>query len=313
MHRCSWIAVLSCALTGPGERLSLAEPPTPPAADADESGHAPASELDRIQELLEAAKHLDAADAVELARQARAQATRLLLEESARLAQEQQRLERLSVGLEPRPIQIQVMMAESPVTETGRLARVIRQAGGDIIESDESQSSGVACAAILGPSSDVTNLMLQFATDGTELNVLSRPQILALDGSPAEIEVGQEVPVVSDQGTEIVASARESAGIRVSLTPTLAAEGRIQLDVSVQRTDFAQAPNANSAVSQSPAAASAAIRTIINAKSSVKVPDGRTLILALSPESEGPQGTVKEAESTAEKTLLLLLQPKQRD
>jgi Flp pilus assembly secretin CpaC len=313
MKRCSWIALLVWAFTGPGERVSLAAPPTPPGADAVESVPAPTSKFDRIQELLEAAKHLDAADDVELARQVRTQATRLLLEESARLAQEQRRLERLSVGLEPKLIQIQVTLAETSVTQTDKLARAIRQAGGDTIESDELESTGVACAAILGPSSDVTNLMLQFATDGTELNVLSRPQILVLDGSPAEIEVGQEVPVVSDQGTSIVASAREPAGIRVSLTPTLTAEGRIQLDVSVQRTEFAQAPNANSAVSPSPAAASAAIRTIINAKSSVKVPYGRTLILALPPESEGPQGTVKEAESTAEKTLLLLLQPKQRD
>jgi hypothetical protein len=163
MKCCSWIAVLACTLVASADRV-VAEPPQLPEAEA---ARAPASRLDQAEELLKAAKHLDAAGVVELARQARAQATRLVLEESARLEHEQQRVQRLSVGLEPKLIRIDVIMAESPVMLTDRLGHVIRHAGGDIIEFDEPDSSGVACAAILGPSSEVTNLMLQFASDGS--------------------------------------------------------------------------------------------------------------------------------------------------
>ena len=310
MKRCSWFAVLALALTGPGERTVLAEPPKP---DSGGSRHEPLSKFDKAQELLEAAKHFDAADDVELARQVRRQAGQLLLEESARLAQEQQRLERLSLALDLVPIVVQALIAESQHLPRDEMVRVIREAGGTPLDSESFESASGDMAAILGRSSDASDLMRKLSAVDNELVIVSRPQVMALDGTAAEIQVGESRRIIqgvhlSDQNAPVPEYADEEVGIRMSITPTLASENRIQLDLTAEKSEFLEQETPLFTDPASGKTITAPIKSIKSVQTSAKVPEGRVLFLAVDLEPNAASAPAGERETRP--TLLLMLQPR---
>jgi Flp pilus assembly secretin CpaC len=316
MIRCSWIAVLAWALTGPSERGVLAEPSKPPEADDGESAHAARSRLDQVEELLEAAKHLEAADAGELARQARAQAARLLLEESARLAQDQKRLESLSVGLEPVPITIQATIVETRQLAQHELIRLIEQSGGTPLNSHSFESPGASIAAILGPSSDGSDLLRALSSADTGLQILSRPLILTLEGNLAEIQIGETRRVIrgvhlADRNTPVPEYTDEDAGIRMSITPTIVSENRIQLDLCVEQSEFLGQEIPIFKDPTSGKTISSPVKDILKAETTTMVPDGGVLLLAL--DRQMSAGNATSDDSGIRPALLLMLRPKTRD
>jgi hypothetical protein len=314
MYRCSWIAVLAWVITGPAERVVLAESPLPPEADAGESVSAPASKLDQVQQLLEAAKHLDAADDVELARQVRRKAGQLLLEESDRLTQEQRRHDSLSLALDPHPIIVQALIAETQDLPRDALVRVIQQAGGRPVSSESFDSNAGDIAAILGPSTTGNDLLraLQKVVDG--LAVVSRPQVMTLDGTPAEIQIGETRRIiqgvkVSDQGVSVPEYADEEAGIRMSIIPTITSENQIQLELAAEKSEFMEQEVPIFTDPASGKTITTPIKSIKTMQTSVKVPDGRVLLLSV--DLEPNAANAQRGEHETRPTLLLLLEPRQ--
>jgi hypothetical protein len=312
MNRCSWIAVLACGLIGSADRVVAAESPQPLESDAGDSAHALTSKLDQAEELLEAARHLDAADAVDLAHQARVQATRLLMEESARLEQDQKRLESLSVGLEPVPITIQAMIVETRQLPQRELIRIIEQSGGTPLNSLSFKSPTASIAAILGPSSDGSDVLRALSSADRGLQILSRPQVQALEGNLAEIQIGETRQIIegvhlNDQNTPVPDYANADVGIRMSIAPLIVSDNGIQLDLCVQQSQFLEHEIPIFTDPTSGKTISSPVKDLLNAETTARVPDGRVLILALDRQSSA--GNAASDDTGTRPMLLLILRP----
>jgi general secretion pathway protein D len=114
-------------------------------------------------------------------------------------------------------------------------------------------------------------------SDG-RLEILSRPQILAVDNMEANIDVGQRVPVVTgsrvtERGDSINTFEYENVGIQLTVTPRINPEGIVKMDVS---------PTISSLSSSSVAVSSGFTVPIINNRSAtttVSVQDGQTVVI----------------------------------
>lgn len=79
----------------------------------------------------------------------------------------------------------------------------------------------------------------------SEVNVVSSPQILVLDNQTAELEVGDEVPIVTQQAEGIETSdarvvntvEQRQTGVILSVTPRVNANGQVVLDIEQEVSD----------------------------------------------------------------------------
>lgn len=117
------------------------------------------------------------------------------------------------------------------------------------------------------------------------LEVLSRPQLVTLDNQPASIHVGNREPMVrsSQQGRSGPVQQIEyvEVGQRVSVTPRVEPDGWITMKIEVQISQLAP-PDASPAepdAAQGPTIHASRVVTI-TAQSTVRVADGRTVVLA---------------------------------
>lgn len=85
---------------------------------------------------------------------------------------------------------------------------------------------------------------LQALQQDDQLNILSAPQILVLDGSTAEIKQGKEVPYVVQTANLINTSFRE-ANLSLKVTPRVMNEDFINLDVVVTNDSVDQSNSGN--------------------------------------------------------------------
>jgi type II secretion system protein D len=127
--------------------------------------------------------------------------------------------------------------------------------------------------------SDVSMILRALQEQG-RLEVLSRPQLLAADNQPAKLNIGQQVPIVtnsrvSGESNPVVINAIEyrDVGVILNVTPRINDAGFVKLDVSPEI----------SALSTSTVEISAGFNaSIINnraAKTTVTVQDGHTIII----------------------------------
>ena len=94
----------------------------------------------------------------------------------------------------------------------------------------------------LGATYTVSNINIAISTLGalTDVTVLSSPKILTLDNKPATIEVGDQIPIVTQTavstnggGAPVVSSIEQrDTGVILSVTPRIGNSGIVYLDVS---------------------------------------------------------------------------------
>jgi general secretion pathway protein D len=110
------------------------------------------------------------------------------------------------------------------------------------------------------------------------LEVLSRPQVLAVDNTPASINVGERVPLitssrVTDQGDTINTITYENIGLTLDVLPRIGSDGTIQMEVQ---------PTISSVGTQSTPISEFARAVFINnrsAETTVTCYDGQTVII----------------------------------
>jgi len=114
-------------------------------------------------------------------------------------------------------------------------------------------------------------------TNGS-VEVLSRPQILASDNKPAQINVGQSVPFVTrvqttESGNTINTIQYQDIGIILTVTPHINPEGYVNMDIAPQISNFADSSvNVGNNVS-------APVFTNRAAQSTVAIQDGQTIVI----------------------------------
>lgn len=86
------------------------------------------------------------------------------------------------------------------------------------------------------------NVELQALAEDDQLEILSAPSVLVLDGNKAEIKQGQEVPYTSQSGDNLNTSFRE-ANLSLQVTPKILENNLIMLDVKVTNDSVDETSN----------------------------------------------------------------------
>ncbi|MBL8827557.1 MAG: hypothetical protein JNM18_11320 [Planctomycetaceae bacterium] len=140
---------------------------------------------------------------------------------------------------------------------------------------------------VLSAGSSSVNVLLRALAATRKLDILSRPQIRTVDNRLAEIQIGQQVPVVDGVALTPVGSAnpvirQDQAGIILRVTPRVNPHGEVVIDVLAEKSEFrlgkgtgvpifTDATNGN--VIEAP------IKDVSRAKATVSCPNGQTIVL----------------------------------
>lgn len=151
------------------------------------------------------------------------------------------------MDVEPDQVLIQVTIAE--VSLTGELRYGVEWFfANDNVGSKLSRSAAVASqfpGFNLTYLAGSTNVVISALDSLTDVNVISSPKLLTLDNKPAHLQVGDQVPVVTqtavstiDPAAPIVNSVQMiDTGILLSVTPRIANSGLVVLDIAQEVSD----------------------------------------------------------------------------
>ncbi len=150
--------------------------------------------------------------------------------------------------------------------------------------------NGITLGDITFPS--ISAFIRAVKTD-SDFNILSTPQIMTLDNEEASIEVGQNIPYVTQvvQGTDTTSQPIQNfqykdVGVTLKVTPQINDEGSIRLKIE----ESVKAVLSQTALSGTVLAPSTTYRT---AKTSISVKDGETAVIGGLIETRLDRGTTQ--------------------
>lgn len=96
---------------------------------------------------------------------------------------------------------------------------------------------------VLSAGSESINVLLRALTTRFDVDILSRPQVRAVDNHEALIQIGQQVPVVDGVNVTANGSAnpvirQDKAGIILKVTPQISPESNVLIDVQAEKSAF---------------------------------------------------------------------------
>jgi type II secretory pathway component GspD/PulD (secretin) len=108
------------------------------------------------------------------------------------------------------------------------------QTGTDFGVADALKNYGGFSSAVSGNN---FNFLFRALQSEGRLQVLSRPQILTADNQPANINIGQKVPTVTDSrvtqyGDSINSFAYQDVGVTLKVTPRISPDGFVKMDIN---------------------------------------------------------------------------------
>ncbi len=136
---------------------------------------------------------------------------------------------------------------------------------------------------VLSASSESVNVLIRALSAHRNVRVHSRPQVIALDNNSAQIQVGQVVPVVNgvsfNNNQTIPIVEQQDSGIILTVQPRISPEGQVVMIFAAEKSRFQTTgvplftDAATGNVITSP------IKDIITASTTIKVPDGQTVVV----------------------------------
>ena len=140
---------------------------------------------------------------------------------------------------------------------------------------------------VLSAGSESVSVLIRALSASFRTDVLSRPQIRTLDNHEAMIQIGQQVPIVDGVSVTAVGSAnpvirQDKAGIILKVTPRIAPDGKVLINVSAEKSGYQLAPGTgvpiftdvtNGNVIEAP------VKDITTAETAVSVQTGQTIVL----------------------------------
>ncbi|TWT51946.1 putative type II secretion system protein D precursor [Thalassoglobus neptunius] len=136
---------------------------------------------------------------------------------------------------------------------------------------------------VLSASSDSVSVLIRALAARRQVRVLSRPQVLALDNQTAQIQVGQDVPVVNGVNQTNTSTSpiivRENAGIILTVRPRISPGGQIVMEVVAEKSQFIDNGVPVFTDINTGTVITSPIKNIQTAQTTVKVPDGQTVVL----------------------------------
>jgi general secretion pathway protein D len=138
---------------------------------------------------------------------------------------------------------------------------------------------------VLSASSDVLSILIRALKEERRLDVLSRPQIMTMDNQPAQIMVGQRVPLVrsvtiSEVGQTFNTQPPEEVGLIVGVTPRISPDNVVVMVIEAVKAEVG--PEAEG-IPVSISATGEVVRTPrinrTSASTTVLAADGQTIVL----------------------------------
>jgi len=136
---------------------------------------------------------------------------------------------------------------------------------------------------VLSASSESVSVLIRALAARRNVRVLSRPQIMALDNQQAQIQVGQVVPVsdgVSITNNNVIPLVtRDPAGIILTVVPRINSEGQVVMEVVAEKSAYTDMGVTVFTDATTGTEVTSPIKNITTASSTVKVPDGQTVVM----------------------------------
>lgn len=138
---------------------------------------------------------------------------------------------------------------------------------------------------VLSASSESVSFLMRALAANRQVRVLSRPEIRTLDNQLAQIQQGQEVPVVegvnqtqTSTGPRVV---RSTAGVILTVIPRISPDNQIVMELIAEKSQY----NLNNGVPiftdlETGNTITSPIKDISVARTTVSVPNGQTIVLA---------------------------------
>ena len=151
----------------------------------------------------------------------------------------------------PLQVLVEVTLAEIDITDSFNLGFEWTLLNNKAISGTSTQTSGAHTLAIGGTAgitstlftNNLTSVINAFA-EKKVLDIVSRPRLIILNNKTGNINVGQQVPVVSSEASADDLSTTSSSsilrnisyvttGMTLNLTPTISSNGTLTLDISI--------------------------------------------------------------------------------
>lgn len=139
---------------------------------------------------------------------------------------------------------------------------------------------------IFSASSNSVNVLLRALQEKRKLEVLSRPQIMALDGQPGYILVGERVPTVSGVTLNEFGQTNnilyQQVGIIMQVTPRISPDGLVVMRLTTEKSEVDDTPGTGIpiSISQSGQVVSAPRIRATTADTTVSALSGQTVVLS---------------------------------
>ncbi len=175
---------------------------------------------------------------------------------------------------------------------TGSLGNNTSAPGSDIVGAQAISNFGVGRGnstlgfggMVLSASSDAVSVLIRALRQKRRLDVLSRPQVMALDNQAAYIQVGQQVPTVT--GTSVTQYAQVNSvsytntGLILLVRPRISPDGQVVMEINAEKSDVGPE---SEGIPISISAAGQIIRSprinTTRAQTTISAGDGQTVIL----------------------------------
>lgn len=164
--------------------------------------------------------------------------------------------------------------------ETAGIRGIADRGRGGFSAGDSFDSNGVFPGFnLLFQNGEQSRLALDALSAVTDVKIVSNPSILALDNQPAELNVGDKVPVVTRQSQSVIDPDSpiinqvefQDTGVILRVTPRIGASGLVTMEVAQEVSNVRA--TAQDSVTLTPTISQRKIST------SVAVPSGQTIVL----------------------------------
>jgi hypothetical protein len=127
------------------------------------------------------------------------------------------------------------------------------------------------------------SVLLRALSAKRTVQILSRPQIRTLDNQIAQVQVGQNVPVVTGVSINALQTTptitRDNAGLILTVTPRISPDGQVVMEVAAERSEYTGAGVPVFVNATTGDTVDAPIKDITTARATVSVPTGQTIVL----------------------------------
>ncbi|HEX5472588.1 MAG TPA: secretin N-terminal domain-containing protein [Lacipirellulaceae bacterium] len=136
---------------------------------------------------------------------------------------------------------------------------------------------------VFSASSDAVSMLLRALQQKQRLEVLSRPQLMALDGQRGRVVVGQDVPTVTNINQTTFGQTNtityRQVGLILDLTPRISPDGLIVMQISAEKSQISDQAGVPIGVSVGGQALNAPIINDTQAITTISALSGQTVVL----------------------------------